>query len=328
MLKRKPTEGVQNVKCLLTGGSGLMGMELLQQLPLEWDVSVTLHPMEEQPPWRRNIRPLILDLTDRKGVAAAVQSVKPDVVVHAASLGDLDACERRKTEARQINVQATRWLLETTQPYDPMFVFLSSMYVFDGRNPPYDEEATPNPLGTYGRTKLEAEHAVLELSARPIILRPMTLYGWHLPYQRTNCVTWLLHRLSKGEPLKIVDDVLNNCMWVGDVARALLAAVQHEACGTFHLGGPEALSRYEMSRIAAEVFGFDKSMISPVSSEYFPSLAPRPRNATCTIDKMKRVLGVVPLNPEQGFQVMRDRIPDWADVPASWSQSGMERMAK
>lgn len=37
------------------------------------------------------------------------------------------------------------------------FILISTDYVFDGKNPPYKEDATPNPLQAYGKSKYEAE---------------------------------------------------------------------------------------------------------------------------------------------------------------------------
>jgi dTDP-4-dehydrorhamnose reductase len=141
----------------------------------------------------------------------------------------------------------------------------------------------------------------------------MTLYGWHLPSQRTNCVTWLLRRLAQGEDVKIVNDIFNNHLWVGDASRALIAAIEKECCGLFHLGGPTTLSRYELSLKVADIFGFDRGRILPVPSDHFPSLAPRPRDTSCTTRKMVDMLGIIPVDPDQGIEGMRSTRPPWAE---------------
>lgn len=307
------------MRLLLTGGTGLLGFDLLQRMPPHWDVVVTLHRNQALPRRGSNITTVALDLTDRQRVVATVANIRPDAVVHTASLGDLDYCEHHREEAWAVNVVATRGLLEACREFDPLFVFTSTIYVFDGRNPPYDEEADPNPLSYYARTKVEAEELVLQLSRRPVILRPMTMYGWHHPRQRSNCVTWLLRKLTHGEAVKVVNDLFNNHLWVGDASQAVLAVIRRQACGVFHLGGSETLSRYELSLKVADIFGFDQGMISPVTSDYFPSLAPRPRDTTCTIDKLRKVLGIVPLSLECGLHLMRATVPAWAEMGLAWS---------
>ena len=41
-------------------------------------------------------------------------------------------------------------------------LYISTDYVFDGVKPPYSEDSTPNPLNTYGETKLQGEVVTLE----------------------------------------------------------------------------------------------------------------------------------------------------------------------
>ncbi len=303
------------MRVLLTGGTGLLGLDLLRRMPPEWDLFVTLHNERNLPVTGKKTLPVPLDLGNRRQVFDAMESLCPDVVVHTASLGNLDYCERNPEEARRANVEATRWLLEGSRPFDALFVFVSSIYVFDGRNPPYDEEACPNPLSHYARTKLEAEDLVRRISRRSIIMRPTTLYGWHLPSQRSNCVTWLLDQLRQGSSIRIVNDVFNNHLWVEDASQALLAAVEKQALGLFHLGGPTELSRYELSLKIADVFGFDREVISPVPSDHFPALAQRPRDSTCRIDKMTNVLEIAPLDPDRGLRRMQAITPLWAGHP-------------
>ena len=302
------------MKCLLTGGTGLLGFDLLHRAPRHWDIVVAMHRKQALPPLKNRVKTVVLNLTDREHVAAMVAQICPDVVIHTASLGALDHCERHQEEAWDVNVMATRWLLEACHAFDTIFVFLSTIYVFDGRNPPYDEHATTNPLGYYAKTKLEAENLVLQLSKHPVIMRPMPIYGWHLPTQRTNCVTWLLRKLSKKESVRIVDDVFSNHLWVGDASLAVLAAIQCQTCGIFLLGGPETLSRYEMSLKVADIFGYDRKMISSVTSDYFPFLTPRPKDLTCIIEKMEKELGVIPLNIEHGLRRMYSTVPLWEEA--------------
>lgn len=296
------------MRCLLTGATGLLGNNLLFHIPKDWELFVTVNRNPPQNRFPAIIKPIKLDLKNWGQVNLAVQSIHPDVVIHTASIGDIDYCQRNRNMAWELNVAATRYLLEACAPFDSIFVFVSTIYVYDGNTPPYDENSIPNPLNYYAETKLQAEVLVQRLCKKPIILRPSTLYGWHLPEQRANCLTWLLHRLLNGENSKIVNDVLNNLMWVGDTSKALISAVEKKATGLFVLGGPSATNRYEFSTKAARVFGFSPRMISPVGSNYFPGLTPRPKDTTCIIKKQREVLGVSPLTPNHALHLLRKDI--------------------
>jgi len=293
------------MRLLLTGGSGLLGSEFLRQAPPGWPISIAVHrhaPLARFGPCQS---PVPLDITNRRQVEQAIAAIRPEAIVHLGSIGSLDQCKDNPAQARLVNVEGTRNLLEASAPYTPLFIFSSTMYVFDGQHPPYDETARPNPVNYYAETKLEAEALVCALSRRPVILRPMVMYGWHSPAQRKNWVTFLIDKLSQGEPVKVVDDVYNDYLWVADGAKAIYAALRKEVHGIFHLGGPEVASRYDFSKKVAEVFSLPPELISRVSSDYFANLAHRPGNTACNIRKMREVLGVEPLGIDAGLRAMQ-----------------------
>jgi dTDP-4-dehydrorhamnose reductase len=293
------------MRILLTGGSGLLGSEFLRQAPPGWDIAIAVHrnsPLTRTGPHQSAVP---LDITNREQVNEAIAAIRPEAVVHLGSIGSLDQCKENPAQARLVNVEGTRNLLEFSAPYAPLFVFSSTMYVFDGQNPPYAEDAAPNPVNYYAETKLEAEALVLAMSKRPLILRPMLMYGWNAPAQRKNWVTWLLDKLCKGEAVKVVDDVYNDYLWVADGARAIYAALNKDVHGIVHLGGPEVASRYDFSKKVAETFGLPEELISPVSSEYFSTIAQRPGNTACNIGKMREILGIEPLGIEEGLRAMK-----------------------
>lgn len=297
------------MRVLLTGGSGLLGSEFLRQAPPAWDITVAVHrnsPVTHMGPRQSSVP---LDITNREQVKEAIAAIRPEAVVHLGSIGSLDQCKDNPAQAHLVNVEGTRNLLEFSARYAPLFVFSSTMYVFDGQNPPYDEEARPNPVNYYAETKLEAEALVQAMSSRPLILRPMVMYGWHAPAQRKNWVTWLIDKLRRGEAVKVVDDVYNDYLWVADGAKAIYAALNKDVQGIFHLGGPEVASRYDFSKKVAETFGLPGALISPVSSEYFSTLAHRPGNTACNIRKMRQILGIEPLGIEEGLRAMKVNAP-------------------
>lgn len=49
-----------------------------------------------------------------------------------------------------------------------MFIYISTDYVFDGKNPPYKIDGKPNPLNKYGMSKLSGETATINASSSNI----------------------------------------------------------------------------------------------------------------------------------------------------------------
>ena len=295
------------MRVLLTGGTGLLGWTLLQRMPTDWQIFATTHSNPNLPYLGPHVEAVQVDLSSPQQIQAAVARAQPEVVIHTASIGNLDAGEAGHEYAWQINVLGTQYLLEACQPYQPHVIHCSTIYVFDGKNPPYTEQSVPSPLSFYGKTKLASEEVAQQLSRRLMILRLNTIYGWHLPGQRMNWVTWVIGKLQANDPVKAVNDIYNNLVWVEDAASAILNGVARRATGIYHVGGPETLSRYDFSLKIADEFGYNPELIAPVSDDYFPTMVPRPKNTTCSIDKMVSELGVEPVAVGQGLRRMQEQ---------------------
>ena len=135
-------------RAIITGAAGLIGQYIVKTAP-RW-----AHDWEVQGLTRAD-----LDLTDHANVERTWQSIKPDAVIHCAALSRTKDCEQDPESARRINVEVTAHLAQLSRHIP--FVFLSSGEVFDGRTGWYGETDKPNPINVYGRTKMEAEQAVL-----------------------------------------------------------------------------------------------------------------------------------------------------------------------
>lgn len=293
------------MRVLITGASSLVGWALLRKAPSDWNMTLGIHSNPDLPVYDTEFHTIPFDITDRNSVENLVRSARPEVVIHMSSQGNLERCKAEPEAARQVNVTGTRYLLEATAPFRPQFLITSTMYVFDGENPPYREDDVPNPINEYGRMKLEAERLVQGMSERCVILRPMTIFGWHSARQRANWVTWLLARFERNEPTHVVNDVISNQIWVGDAAESIIAAVRKNVAGIFHLGGSESVSRYDFSVEVAKVFGYSTDLLIPVGSDFFPQLAQRPGSAVCSVEKMTDVLGVRPRDVRDGLERMK-----------------------
>ncbi|XP_015224678.1 PREDICTED: methionine adenosyltransferase 2 subunit beta-like [Cyprinodon variegatus] len=69
--------------------------------------------------------------------------------------------ERNSDAAVGLNVHATSTVSKEAAACGAVLIYISTDYVFDGRNPPYGEDDSPNPLNLYGRSKLEGERETL-----------------------------------------------------------------------------------------------------------------------------------------------------------------------
>ena len=176
------------------------------------------------------------DLKDEQKIARIVKESSPDVIVHLASLTDVDLCERNPDLANLINAIATHVLARECYKAGSHLVYISTDYVFDGHRGSYMEEDQPNPVNTYGRSKLAGEEFTLLASETFCVARTSVVYGWGRE-SRPNFGSWIYSELKAGRSIKVVDDRYSSPTLNSQLARMLLEVAERRLSGTIHLAG-------------------------------------------------------------------------------------------
>ena len=110
------------MKILLFGANGQVGWELQRSLsPLGKLIALDRHSTE-----------LCGDLVDLEGIASAVATVRPDVIVNAAAYTAVDKAESDVENAQLINALAPEALAKAASAVGAWLVHYSTDYVFDG----------------------------------------------------------------------------------------------------------------------------------------------------------------------------------------------------
>jgi len=297
----------KTLNIFITAGSGLLGKALLETCPAEFKLSATYFPNKPDR-FPENINFFELNITNRDSVLKSIKAIKPDIIIHTAAIGNVDFCEKNKEISWATNVDGTKNIIDAANKCNSKIIYLSSNAVFNGKRPPYKEEDEINPLSYYGETKVICERLIKNSGLKSVIIRAILMYGWHNSLERQNMVTWILDSVSKGVPLKIVNDIYSNPLLSLNCADAIWAIIKKEKTGIFHVGGSDCLSRYEFALKIAEIFNLDKTMLTPVPNSYFTGIASRPSNTCLCTDKMERELDVKPIGIEEGLKILKDCI--------------------
>lgn len=269
------------MKTLITGGSSLLGRALLLTKPdhieveATWYTNYVSHQVSHQ-----------LNITDKSQVRYLFDRVQPELVIHCAANGSVDFAEKNYSIAYLANVDGTENILQAARDYRAKVIYISTNAVFDGGNPPYSEESSCHPINAYGSIKRQAEQKVMQYRSEWQIIRPFLLYGWPWPGGRPNWATLVIDKLSKGESLKLVNDVVWQPTYAKDCALAIWK-LAGEAPGIYHVASPERITLYQFGLKVADAFNLDSSLLVEVGSDHFASMAPRPRDTTYNLDKIK-----------------------------------------
>lgn len=245
-----------------------------------------------------------LDLSDALTIDGALSAAAPDLVVSAAAYTAVDQAEDEPELARAVNAIGAGAVARAASQLGVPVIHLSTDYVFsgDGTEPYFESDAT-GPLGVYGQTKLEGEHAVQDANSQHIILRTAWIYS---PFGK-NFVKTMLRLAESREQITVVGDQWGNptsALDIADgilrVARRLQSDTSFADYGIYNLVGSGTVN---WSGFARHIFAASRSNNGPfanvvdITTADYPTKARRPLNSRLSTDKF--------------FDVFGWRAPDW-----------------
>lgn len=277
------------MRVLLLGKDGQVGRELLRSLPALGELFAFGHRE--------------LDLTQFEALRDIVRQVAPQLIVNAAAYTDVDGAESEPRAAMAVNAAALQVLAEEANASRAVLVHYSTDYVFDGaRSNPYRESDRPNPLNTYGKSKLAGEQAIQRVGGAYLTFRTSWVYSLQAPCFVTNVLRWARQR----EVLRVVEDQVGSPTWSRSLAMLttrILSRYQQDLfeeilplAGVYHLCGKGEVSRFDWAR---EIIKCDPKKeeqvvrsILPATSAEFPTPAARPPYSALDVRRVERVFDI------------------------------------
>ena len=201
---------------------------------------------------------------------------KPDVIVHCGALTHVDYCETHEEESYEKTVQSTINLVKVAKECNASMVYISTDYVFDGKNGPYREDAPVHPISVYARHKLEAEQLVLREIPNALVLRVTNVYGNEL--RGKNFVARIVDQCRNHQKLtlKLPYDQYASPANAWDIARAMFVLLRDHKTGIYHIGGTDYLNRVELALRVLAYFPDAEYDLIPISTEEMKQPAARP----------------------------------------------------
>jgi dTDP-4-dehydrorhamnose reductase len=295
------------MKILITGSNGLVGQHLIRLLVEEGKFEIhALGKGDSRLSYGKSsgVTYHAVDLVNFKKTEQMLDKIAPHIIVHAAAMSQPNECAALPDQCWKVNVGATRSLLRAAERNKSYFIYISTDFVFDGEEGPYDESALPNPVNLYGESKLLAEEIVQCSKLHWCIIRTVLVYGNKVPGGRSNFVLWVKDKLEQEEKIKVVNDQVRTPTYVDDLAKGILLAMMKHATGIYHISGKDTCTPYELACMVADIMRKDKRLIEPVDASVFQEPARRPPKTGFIITKATKELGYVPQSLSEALQKM------------------------
>lgn len=248
------------LKVAITGSTGLIGSRIIELLQNDFEFI----PLTEGE----------IDITKKDSVWNALEDLDFDILFHLAAYTNVDGAENEKEKAWAVNVSGTKNIFEVVTQRKKKMIYVSTDFVFDGKNRPYYEESIPNPISYYAKTKYEGEK---------IVKKQAMIVRFSYPYRKIfepkkDFVRSIKSQLKQEKSLVMVTDSSITPTFIDDITFAMKYLFKNFSPEIYHIVGADSLSPFEAGKIIAKTFRLDESLIQPTTyEEYFKHKAKRPQ---------------------------------------------------
>ena len=291
-------------RILVTGASGLLGGRLAELLAESHDLVAMRHRAPVPP----GLETVDADLLDGPATFRAIETARPDAVVHSAALADVDRCEADADLARRSNVDASETIARICHARGLRLVALSTDLVLPGDRAHSAEDQPARPVLVYSRTKLAGEEAVLAEAPDAVVARVALVLGRGFG-PRASASEGIAAALAAGRPLRLFTDQYRTPIDPESVAAAVRRLLDRPVRGRIHLGGPERLDRYALGMRVAHALGLPTGGIEGVPAGSATGAVPRPADVSLDSARAHRELGWRPRPLELAIREGRRKVP-------------------
>ncbi len=248
-----------------------------------------------------------LDLRNTALLRRVFREARPDAVIHAAALADIDYCESHREEAEQVNVGVTRELAGLCRECGARLVFCSTDSVFDGVKGHYSEEDLPRPVNLYADTKVRAERIVREEAGSGIVARLSLVLGLPVLSRGNSFLAKMIAALEEGKEVCFPASEVRTPIDVITAGRALVELAASGVPGILHLAGNTRINRYEMGLRIAERLGYPRSLVVASDSSTMAGRAPRPSDVSLDNSRARSLLRTPLCTLAEGLELVLKR---------------------
>ena len=231
-----------------------------------------------------------LDITNIENCRLVFDKYKPHYCINAAAYTAVDKAESEPETAYAINATGAKNIAEVCKEHNTVLIHISTDFVFDGtKTEPYTTEDATNPLGIYGKTKLQGEQKIQKTWEKHFIVRTSWVYSLF----GNNFYKTMLRLAKERSEISVVNDQIGCPTNAVDLAKFLLEIVESQkpkvkSFGVYHFSGDEVMSWYDFT---LKIFKENNISIkvNPIPTSAFATPAKRPKYSVLDNEKNQLV---------------------------------------
>ena len=260
------------MKIAVTGANGQLGTDILKTFK-ELDVVGLTHAD--------------IEITNRKCTRDVLFAINPSVIIHTAAFVRVDECEDEPDMAFRVNAIGTKNVAEVASELNALLIYISTDYVFDGeKGAPYTEDDCPNPINTYGITKLAGEYFA-QLVDKWYVIRVASLFGTAgASGKGGNFIEAIFKQAATNNRVDVVADMMVSPTYTWEAAQVMSRMLKIGLpSGVYHLANSGTCTWYDFAQHAFELAGTDVDLRA-IATATLSQKAKRPCSSVLVSNKL------------------------------------------
>tara|TARA_B100000686_G_C16668309_1_gene904879 strand:- start:131 stop:988 length:858 start_codon:yes stop_codon:yes gene_type:complete len=260
---------------LVTGATGLLGPYLVKFMNSIGRVSSSGKTSGHFP----------CNLTNISETKNLIKKTKPDIVLHAAALTNIDFCEKNPQLALMLNTEVVDNIIQVLDN-KVKFIFISTDQVYPNSSGPHSEENT-GPVNLYGETKLLGEIAALK-NKNSLILRT-NFFGQSLNNKKKSLSDFFINEFSNLKNLNLFTDVKFSPLHMTSLCGLIQDLINISAKGIYNVGSRQGMSKADFALQIANDLNFSSAKTNLIQSTEL-SRTPRTLDLRMDVNKIENTL--------------------------------------
>jgi dTDP-4-dehydrorhamnose reductase len=292
-------------RILIVGGSGLLGVNWAFFARNEYQVVLAQHHRIVN---IKNVQTCHIALDSMDDIVHQIQAIKPNVIINAAGMTNVEKCESDPNLAKVLNVDFAGNLALACYRFTVPMVHISTDHLFSGEFSFIDEMATCCPVNVYGQTKALGESQVLSVNPNVLVIRT-NFFGWG-PTYRQSFSDLVIDGLRAGNALTLFEDVYFSPIHISMLAKSIHDLINVQARGIFNVVGDERISKKDFGLRLAQKFNLNSALIKAGSIENAKFLTRRPKDMSLSNIKICTLLQRKMGNIDEQIQALYEQEKD------------------
>ncbi|MCD6514422.1 MAG: dTDP-4-dehydrorhamnose reductase [Candidatus Odinarchaeota archaeon] len=251
------------MRIVVIGSTGQLGTDLMKVLSPDHEVIGLTHSD--------------IEVTDYNS-CLVLKKYSPDVIINTAAFHKTDLCEDEPLKTFSVNALGAKNVALISKEIGATCVFISTDYVFDGsKNEPYTEDDVPNPINTYGISKLAGE-LYTRWSPKHYVVRVASLFGVAgASGKGGNFVETMIKKAKNNEVIRVVDDMWMSPTYTRDAASAIKKILELKLpFGVYHATNQGFCTWFQFAKEIFNQLSLSPGL-EPIKTEELKMKAKRPR---------------------------------------------------